>query len=73
MSAIDTAHLARQAEWSAATFGPGSREKGVTDHIRKELVEVADATSPAEKQKEWIDVVILALDGAWRRPGEISI
>lgn len=63
---IDVAHLARQAAWSSATFGPGSREKGVSDHIRKELIEVADATDPAEKRAEWIDVVILALDGAWR-------
>ncbi len=64
--AINVAHLNRQAEWSSATFGPGTREKGVSDHIRKELIEVADATDPAEKQAEWIDVVILALDGAWR-------
>lgn len=57
------AHLQRQRDWSAKTFGPGSRAKGVVDHIRKELREIeADPTDITE----WIDVVILALDGAWR-------
>ncbi|RUU22664.1 DUF550 domain-containing protein [Mesorhizobium sp. M7A.F.Ca.AU.002.06.1.1] len=57
------AHLARQREWSEATFGPGPRTKGVIDHIRKELSEIeADPSDIAE----WIDVTILALDGAWR-------
>lgn len=35
------AHLHRQAAFSKATFGPGARTKGVTDHIKKELKEVA--------------------------------
>lgn len=56
-------HLARQAKFSLATFGPGARSKGVVDHIRKELCEIeADPTD----LKEWVDVIILALDGAWR-------
>lgn len=56
-------HLARQAAWSKKTFGPGARAKGVVDHIRKELEEIE--RDPGDL-KEWIDVVILALDGAWR-------
>lgn len=56
-------HLARQAAFSLATFGPGSRAKGVVDHIRKELCEIE--ADPADL-KEWVDVIILALDGAWR-------
>lgn len=57
------AHLYRQREWSARTFGLGPRAAGVVDHIRKELGEIeADPTDLTE----WIDVVILALDGAWR-------
>lgn len=57
------AHLQRQRVWSEQTFGPGARTKGVVDHIRKELCEIeADPTDITE----WIDVVILALDGAWR-------
>ncbi|CAB3858648.1 hypothetical protein LMG26788_02142 [Achromobacter pulmonis] len=57
------AHLARQAEFSALTFGPGARVAGVCDHIRKELIEVE--TSGGDL-KEWVDVIILGLDGAWR-------
>jgi hypothetical protein len=60
------AHLARQRAWSEMTFGPGARTKGVVDHIRKELLEIeGDPTDLTE----WIDVVILALDGAWRAGG----
>lgn len=56
-------HLTRQREFSERTFGPGSRAKGVVDHIRKELCEIeADPTDLSE----WADVVILALDGFWR-------
>jgi hypothetical protein len=57
------AHLFRQRAFSRATFGPGARTKGVVDHIRKELREVEHAPLDLE---EWIDVVLLALDGAWR-------
>lgn len=57
------AHLRRQVEFSARTFGPGARSDGVVQHIAKELDEIrADPTDLIE----WIDVVILALDGAWR-------
>lgn len=57
------AHLQRQRDWSGKTFGPGSRAQGVVDHIRKELREIE--ADPADLS-EWIDVAILALDGAWR-------
>lgn len=56
-------HLYRQREWSERTFGPGDRRKGIIDHIRKELVEIEHAPKDVT---EWIDVAILALDGAWR-------
>ncbi|MDM2015305.1 DUF550 domain-containing protein [Mycobacteroides abscessus] len=62
-STIDAAHLARQRAFSLATFGPGARTKGVLDHIVKELDEIR--SSPGDIS-EWVDVVILALDGAWR-------
>jgi len=57
------AHLQRQRGWSGATFGPGARVQGVVDHIRKELREIE--ANPGDLE-EWIDVAILALDGAWR-------
>lgn len=64
---IDAAHLTRQREWSKATFGPGKRTLGVIDHIRKELAEVeADPTDLSE----WVDIIILAFDGAWRHGGK---
>lgn len=69
--AIDVAHLARQRDWSFKTFGPGPRTNGVCDHIRKELLEIED--DPADLG-EWVDVIILAFDGAWRtgaKPSEI--
>lgn len=57
------AHLERQRSFSLKTFGPGTRAAGVVDHIRKELREIeADPTDV----EEWIDVIILAFDGAWR-------
>lgn len=57
------AHLERQRAFSLKTFGPGTRAAGVIDHIRKELREIEDDPTDVE---EWIDVIILALDGAWR-------
>ena len=56
-------HLARQAAFSERTFGPGLRTRSVCDHIRKELLEIEKDPSDV---KEWIDVIILGLDGAWR-------
>jgi hypothetical protein len=57
------AHLKRQKAFSEKTFGPGARTAGVIDHIRKELVEIE--ADPADVE-EWVDVIILAFDGAWR-------
>lgn len=56
-------YLYRQRAFSEKTFGPGTRAKGLIDHIRKELVEIEQEPSDL---KEWIDVVTLAFDGAWR-------
>ena len=56
-------HLTRQHEWSQTTFGQGTGTQRILDHIRKELFEIeadpADAT-------EWIDLVMMAFDGALR-------
>ena len=56
-------HIHRQRRWSLITFGPRKTTKSITDHIRKELLEIESDPSDLE---EWIDVVMLALDGAWR-------
>jgi hypothetical protein len=63
--------LDRHIAWSAATFGPGPRTMGILRHIEKELAEIEK--NPLDLF-EWIDVIILALDGAWRHghmPSEI--
>lgn len=57
-------HLLRQMAFSHATFGPSTRTDGVIDHIRKELVEVKESGGSAA---EWVDVVILGLDGLTRQ------
>jgi hypothetical protein len=56
-------HIERQRRFSYQTFGPGPRTQGVLDHIRKELKEIE--ADPFDLE-EWIEIVILALDGAWR-------
>ena len=55
-------HITRQRAWSNATFGPGYSKERIIDHIKKELVEVQESGELAE----WVDIVLLALDGAWR-------
>mgnify|MGYP001580822508 CR=1 FL=1 len=52
-----------QREWSERTFGHGVWTNGITRHIEKELAEIRAAPHDLV---EWVDVVILALDGAWR-------
>ena len=56
-------YIDRQIAFSNETFGPGHRTKGVLQHIRKELLEIEQ--DPTDLM-EWVDVIILALDGAWR-------
>lgn len=59
-------HLRGQIAFSERTFGPGRRTAGVLAHIRKELVEIE---AQPDDLTEWIDVVLLAFDGAWRHGG----
>lgn len=56
-------YLDDQRRWSRKTFGSKKRTIGICKHIEKELVEIQE---DPEGLEEWIDVVILALDGAWR-------
>ena len=58
-----TDHIRKQSIWSQNTFGPGARSAMTVAHIRKELIEIeADPTDITE----WIDVILLAIDGACR-------
>lgn len=56
--------LIDQAEFSERTFGPEGKTEGVLAHIRKELDEIS---AVPDDVSEWIDVAILAFDGARRR------
>jgi hypothetical protein len=63
LATIDSASLISQRAFSHNAFGPGPRTAGVLAHIRKELAEIEQ--NP-DDLFEWIDVVLLALDGALR-------
>lgn len=49
--------------WSIETFGPGNHVEGIIDHINKEFEEIREQPQDLE---EWTDIIILAIDGAWR-------
>jgi hypothetical protein len=55
--------IADLVAWSEKTFGPGPRTENLLNHIAGELDEIE--AKPADVT-EWIDVVMLALDGAYR-------
>jgi hypothetical protein len=56
-------YITVQRDWSRIVFGQGKRTEGICKHIEKELSEIRAAPLDVE---EWCDVIILALDGAWR-------
>ena len=57
------AFVKRKRAHSVHAFGPGPRTAGVIDHIKRELAEIE--AEPGDLS-EWVDVILLALDGAWR-------
>jgi len=59
-------HLARQCATARLHFGPTERQKGVQDHILKEFDEINELETATERAEEWVDVVILSLDGLLR-------
>lgn len=63
------AHLNRQLQFAKKTFGPGPRTEALCDHIAKELEEIKAKPDDVE---EWIDVIILACEGAGRIEGVSS-
>lgn len=68
-------HISAQKAWSYSTFGtPAERgSDGVIDHLKKEIHEVEQNPRDLE---EWIDIIMLAIDGASREghsPEEIAI
>ena len=63
------AYLEAQEEWSAKTFGHSTQTLGIVQHIRKELEEII---AKPHDLSEWVDVMILAMDGYWRHGGKPS-
>lgn len=63
------AYLEDQLAFSLKTYGPGRKTKSIINHIKREFIEIeGDPTS----LEEWIDVAMLALDGAMRCAGPAS-
>lgn len=56
--------------WSRETFGEGQRTEGVVKHIQKELEEILAAP---DDPTEWVDVILLGMDGFWRAGGESAL
>lgn len=56
-------YVRRHRAWSEQTFGTQPRTAGLLAHIEKECREIAQ--HPADLE-EWVDVIILAIDGACR-------
>ncbi len=58
-----------QKDWATKTFGEGDHALGLTEHIQKEIKEIKENPFDVE---EWIDVIILAMEGAWRTGASVS-
>jgi len=56
-------HIFRAIAFSRFTFGPGVRTEALCKHIEKELKEIQ--ADPFDV-REWIDIIVLGIDGAWR-------
>lgn len=61
---LDAVTLREQRRFSLDVFGPGQRVEGLIEHITKELDEIR--RDPADLA-EYVDVMILAVDGALRQ------
>jgi hypothetical protein len=61
-----SSYLRRQIEFSRRAFGEGRRTLSITKHIEKEIAEVR--ANPTDLS-EWVDIIILAMDGFWRHGG----
>ena len=60
------AFVERHRRWSYETFGTGRQTNGLTRHIEKELDEIR---ANPDDLSEWVDVMMLALDGYLRHGG----
>jgi hypothetical protein len=56
-------YLLRHIKWSRDTFGEGALTESLLRHIAMELEEIRQRPNDL---MEWVDVILLAFDGAWR-------
>lgn len=55
--------LERFVAFSRTAFGPYYNEERILSHLQKEIEEIRSAETIGERHKEWVDIVILGLDG----------
>jgi len=66
-------YLRRHLEWGHAMFGTpadGRGPLGPLDHLKKEIKEIEESPNDLE---EWIDAIILSIDGFLRAGGKITM
>ncbi len=64
-----TNRLSRVVRWGRETHGEGDKQERLLNHIALEIEEVRESEgSPTE----WVDLVILALDGLTRSYGDVT-
>jgi hypothetical protein len=56
-------YIQNHISWSREAFGEGNQAEKICNHIEKELEEIRETPNDLY---EWVDVIILAIDGAWR-------
>lgn len=64
--------IEKQIKISKNKFGTETRTSGIIDHMVEELKEIENNPNDIF---EWIDMLILSIDGSWRRgftPSEIA-
>jgi len=59
-------YVHRHFNWSLAAFGAKQNTESICSHIEKEVEEIR---KNPEDLEEWIDIIILGLDGALRCQG----
>lgn len=64
-------YIAEHIDFSLEALGPGERRDGLLRHLESELQEIRDA-SDDEVLGEWVDVIILGIDGAQRTGANAS-
>jgi hypothetical protein len=58
------AHLENQIIFSRNTFGPGTNTERLLNHLKNEIEETLNSHGDSS---EWVDILILALDGLTRQ------